>query len=107
MKIFLTFASFVGGLVLLGAQNPPPPAGPPASQTDVNIAIQGDIGQPLHYAVPDFVPLTQDAIGDLAGASRPTTNRVLRRLEADGVVALHRGSIEVLDRGALARRAAP
>jgi CRP/FNR family cyclic AMP-dependent transcriptional regulator len=53
------------------------------------------------------VPLTQDAIGDLAGASRPTTNRVLRRLEADGVVALHRGSIEVLDRGALARRAAP
>jgi CRP/FNR family transcriptional regulator, cyclic AMP receptor protein len=54
-----------------------------------------------------IVPLTQDAIGDLAGASRPTTNRVLRRLEADGVVALHRGSIEVLDRGALARRAAP
>jgi len=53
------------------------------------------------------VPLTQDAIGDLAGASRPTTNRVLRRLEADGVVALHRGSIEVLDLGALARRAAP
>ena len=52
------------------------------------------------------VPLTQDAIGDLAGASRPTTNRVLRRLETDGVVALHRGSIEVLDRAALARRAA-
>ena len=53
------------------------------------------------------VPLTQDAVGDLAGASRPTTNRVLRRLAADGVVALHRGSIEVLDREALARRAAP
>jgi CRP-like cAMP-binding protein len=48
------------------------------------------------------VPLTQDAIGDLAGAARPTTNRVLRRLESDGVVALHRGSVEVLDRGALA-----
>lgn len=53
------------------------------------------------------IPLTQDAIGELAGASRPTTNRVLRRLAADGVVALHRGSIEVLDRQALARRAAP
>lgn len=52
------------------------------------------------------VPLTQDAIGDLAGASRPTTNRVLRRLEADGILALHRGSIEVRDRAALAGRAA-
>ena len=64
------------------------------------------------YAAPEgartvVVPLTQDAIGDLAGASRPTTNRVLRRLAADGVVVLHRGSIEVLDRAALARRAAP
>lgn len=52
------------------------------------------------------VPLTQEAVGDLAGAARPTTNRVLRRLEADGILALHRGSIEVLDRAALARRAA-
>lgn len=52
------------------------------------------------------VPLTQDAIGDLAGAARPTTNRVLRRLEADGILALRRGSIEVLDREALTRRAA-
>ena len=49
------------------------------------------------------VPLTQDAVGDLAGAARPTTNRVLRRLEADGILALHRGSIEVLDRRALTR----
>jgi CRP/FNR family transcriptional regulator, cyclic AMP receptor protein len=62
-----------------------------------------------HYGVPDaagsvVVPLTQDAVGDLAGASRPTTNRVLRRLEADGILALHRGSIEVLDRAALSRR---
>lgn len=51
-----------------------------------------------------LVPLTQDAIGDLAGAARPTTNRVLRRLETDGVVALHRGRVEVLDRAALAAR---
>ena len=62
-----------------------------------------------HYGVPGaagtvVVPLTQDAVGDLAGASRPTTNRVLRRLEADGILALHRGSIEVLDRAALSRR---
>lgn len=64
------------------------------------------------YALPAgartvVVPLTQDAIGDLAGASRPTTNRVLRLLEDDGVVVLHRGAIDVVDRAALARRAAP
>jgi CRP/FNR family transcriptional regulator, cyclic AMP receptor protein len=51
------------------------------------------------------VPLTQTEIGELAGASRPTTNRVLRELSSAGVVALHRGSVEVLDRAALARRA--
>ena len=49
----------------------------------------------------------EDAVGELAGASRPTTDRVLRGLAADGVVTLHRGSIEVLDLKALARRAAP
>lgn len=64
------------------------------------------------YGAPDgaralVVPLTQDAIGDLAGASRPTTNRVLRRLAADGLVALHRGSVEVLDLAALAARVTP
>src|SRR5213596_3821284 len=60
MKLFLTSSSIVAGFVLLGAQNPSPPA-PPQSQSDISIAIQGDIGQPLHYAVPDFVALTPDA----------------------------------------------
>ncbi|HYN66448.1 MAG TPA: Crp/Fnr family transcriptional regulator [Ornithinibacter sp.] len=64
------------------------------------------------YVVADgaatvVVPLTQDAIGDLAGASRPTTNRVLRRLESDGILALRRGAIEILDRRALAGRVRP
>lgn len=58
-------------------------------------------------AVPVTVPLTQTDIGDLAGASRPATNRVLRALEADGLVVLHRGSVEVRDRVALSRRASP
>ena len=61
---------------------------------------------PADPAAAVSVPLTQSDIGDLAGAARPTTNRVLRRLAADGVVVLHRGSVEVLDRVALARRAA-
>ena len=61
------------------------------------------------YGPPDArhvrIPLTQTEIGDLAGASRPTTNRVLRGLVADGVVGLHRGAVEVHDREELARRA--
>lgn len=55
---------------------------------------------------PVVVPLTQSAVGDLAGAARPTTNRVLRALATAGVLVLHRGSIEVVDRAELARRAA-
>ncbi|HEU5241644.1 MAG TPA: Crp/Fnr family transcriptional regulator [Ornithinibacter sp.] len=62
---------------------------------------------PPDARAPVAVPLTQTDIGDLAGASRATTNRVLRRLAADGVVVLHRGSVDVRDRAALARRSAP
>lgn len=62
---------------------------------------------PTDPVAPVSVPLTQTDIGDLAGASRATTNRVLRRLASDGVVVLHRGSVEVRDRVALSRRAAP
>ena len=53
---------------------------------------------------PAVVPLTQTEIGELAGASRPTTNRVLRRLADEGVVELRRGVVVVLDPAALARR---
>lgn len=51
------------------------------------------------------VPLTQDNVASMAGTTRPTTNVVLRALEADGVLSLSRGRFEVLDRPALARRA--
>ncbi|WP_411285436.1 Crp/Fnr family transcriptional regulator [Lapillicoccus sp.] len=50
------------------------------------------------------IPLTQDEIAELSGASRPTTNRVLRALARDGVVSLHRGHVEVLNWAALLRR---
>ncbi|MGI8699641.1 MAG: Crp/Fnr family transcriptional regulator [Nocardioidaceae bacterium] len=52
-----------------------------------------------------MIPLRQDHLADLAGATRPTVNQVLQRLAAQGVVALHRGRIEVLDMDALRRRA--
>ena len=50
------------GIAALAAQNAPqPPPSTPQSQSEINIAITGDIGAPLHYAVPDFVALTADA----------------------------------------------
>lgn len=47
------------------------------------------------------VPLTQDDLAALAGTSRPTTNRVLRALESQGVLALDRHAIHVVDESAL------
>jgi len=54
---------------------------------------------------PTVVPLTQDEIAQLAGTTRPTVNRVLRVAAADGIVALRRGRIELLDRERLQRAA--
>ncbi|MEO7270219.1 MAG: Crp/Fnr family transcriptional regulator [Knoellia sp.] len=51
-----------------------------------------------------LIPLTQTDIAELSGATRPTTNRVLRGLEADGLIRLGRGLVVVLDRDALHRR---
>jgi CRP-like cAMP-binding protein len=49
------------------------------------------------------VPLKQEDIASLAGTTRPTANRVLKQLEASGVVELARGRIVVVDRASLAR----
>ena len=51
------------------------------------------------------IPLTQDDLAGLAGATRPTVNQVLQRLAAQGVVTLQRGSIAVNDVAVLRRRA--
>jgi CRP/FNR family transcriptional regulator, cyclic AMP receptor protein len=51
------------------------------------------------------IPLRQDDIAALAGASRATTNRVLREAEERGSLRLNRGRTTVLDAEALARRA--
>jgi len=51
------------------------------------------------------IPLTQEDLAGLAGATRATVNRVLRREERSGVLALGRGRVELLDRDELARRA--
>jgi CRP-like cAMP-binding protein len=54
---------------------------------------------------PVTVPLKQEDLAALAGTSRATVNRVLRRAERDGLVELHRGRTLVLDPAALRRRA--
>jgi CRP/FNR family cyclic AMP-dependent transcriptional regulator len=51
------------------------------------------------------IPLTQDSVASMAGTTRPTANGVLRALVTEGVLALRRGRIEVLDRPALVARA--
>lgn len=53
---------------------------------------------------PVIVPLTQAQLAELAGATRPTVNQVLRRLEEAGVVTLSRGSITIVDPVRLAER---
>lgn len=53
------------------------------------------------------VPLTQTDLAELAGATRPTANRVLRALASEGLVRLSRGRITVLDPEALRRRVDP
>ena len=56
-------------------------------------------GAPADHRV--LIPLTQTDISELAGATRPSTNRVLRRLEDRGLVRLGRGQVEVVDRPGL------
>jgi len=50
------------------------------------------------------IPLTQEDLAGLAGATRSTVNRVLRREERDGTLVLGRGRVTIVDPQALARR---
>ncbi len=50
------------------------------------------------------IPVTQDDLAGLVGASRPTVNQVLQRLGASNIVKLSRGRLEVVDPDSLRRR---
>jgi CRP/FNR family transcriptional regulator, cyclic AMP receptor protein len=52
-----------------------------------------------------LIPLTQEDVAGLAGVTRPTVNRVLKKEEQRGTIRLSRGSITILDRGRLSARA--
>lgn len=51
------------------------------------------------------IPLAQEQLARMAGLSRQTTNRILRDLQAGGVLALAYGEIRILDLAALRRAA--
>lgn len=52
----------------------------------------------------DVVPLTQDDLAGLAGSTRATVNRLLRREAKRGTVVLSRGRVSVVDRADLIQR---
>ena len=51
------------------------------------------------------IRLTQETIAELAGATRPTVNQVLRDEEKRGTIRLGRGRIDIVDLDQLLRRA--
>jgi CRP/FNR family cyclic AMP-dependent transcriptional regulator len=51
------------------------------------------------------IPLTQEELASMAGASRATVTKVLREEQAQGTVELHRGRTTIVDPVALTRRA--
>ena len=67
----------------------------------------GTYSRGAHGSSPVTVSLNQTGLAELAGVTRPTANRVLRRLEDEGVVELLRGRITVRDVQALRRAASP
>ena len=52
----------------------------------------------------DVVPLTQEDLAGLAGTTRATVNRALRREEKLGTITLGRGRVTVVDHAGLTRR---
>jgi CRP/FNR family cyclic AMP-dependent transcriptional regulator len=51
------------------------------------------------------IPLTQEDLAGLCGATRPTVNIQLQQLVADGVVELRRGGVRIVDLAGLRRAA--
>ena len=64
-----------------------------------------ELGRVYGGSPPVTIPLIQEEIAALAGASRATVNRVLREAEDRGIVKLSRGKTTLLDESGMARLA--
>ena len=64
-----------------------------------------ELGRVYGGTPPVTIPLIQEEIAALAGASRATVNRVLREAEDRGFVSLSRGKTTLLDESGMARLA--
>lgn len=53
----------------------------------------------------DRIVLTQEALAGLLGVQRTTVNAVVKELSAEGLIATSRGTVRILDRAGLKRRA--
>jgi CRP/FNR family transcriptional regulator, cyclic AMP receptor protein len=53
----------------------------------------------------EWIVLRQEDVATMAGTTRPTVNRVLRRAQVDGIIELARGRMRVQDRARLERLA--
>jgi CRP-like cAMP-binding protein len=60
-----------------------------------------DCRRSLSITGDEPLPLTQEDLAAMAGVTRPTANRLLRRLEEAGIVKLARRHITILDPAAL------
>ncbi|HEX6197286.1 MAG TPA: Crp/Fnr family transcriptional regulator [Jiangellaceae bacterium] len=58
----------------------------------------------LDEAVENRVELTQRTIAAMLGVQRPSLNKVLKQLEANGLISISYGTIELTDRAGLAKR---
>jgi CRP-like cAMP-binding protein len=56
-------------------------------------------------ATDGWIPLGQAELATLAGTTRATVNRALRKAEDDGAIELARGRVRIVDRAALEKRA--
>ena len=56
----------------------------------------------VRRAEDDVVHLSQSHLAELVGGRRTSVNRVLKRLEDQGLVKVHYGQVEILDRAGLA-----
>lgn len=54
---------------------------------------------------PIVVPMTQSSLAGMAGTTRPTVNKVLALLAAEGLIRIGHGGVDVLDLVGLQRRA--